>query len=128
MSLTESSPCLDLGPGLTMRFFLSPPSSSSPRRRFNETTYDPSIPGSAPLDVPPHWHALHDEWLTVIEGCVDITLGADAGARAVRLEPGMQAAFAPRRTVHAIKGHSGVKTVLREEASFTGERERDKEM
>lgn len=115
----ESSPPITFGGGLTLRFYYTPSyPDDSPYKRYTETTYDPSLPGAKPLNVPGHWHANHDEYLSIVEGEMDAWIGYGPTVKHVLLKPGVDAAYAPRRTVHAMKGRAGVKTVLREGTSF----------
>lgn len=123
----ESSPSIDLGPGLVMRLFLCPSAPIDHQwRRFTETTFDPSVPGAIALEVPAHWHTSHDEILTLLEGQVDVTLGLGASAQVKRLKPSGEGVLVPRGIVHSIKAASGVRMVLRE-ATTLGD-SRDKEL
>ncbi|KAG8667784.1 hypothetical protein FPOAC2_12983 [Fusarium poae] len=66
--------------------------------------------GTEPFFVPPHWHKHHDEYITVLEGRMTVTLDG----RETVLTPEAGSIFIPRRTVHSFRGFHGEKTVFEE--------------
>lgn len=88
----------------------------SPGSCWSESTYD-GKPESELFDVPPHWHKLHDEYWTVLEGEFEATI--DGKKRTLRPSDGE--VHIPRRHVHGLKSIKGVRAVLREHTDPCGQ-------
>lgn len=67
-------------------------------------------PGADPFDVPSHWHETHDEYMLVVEGKLEITLGSTARI----YTPDDGEVHIPKGTSHSLKGIKGVSTVVQE--------------
>ncbi|KAJ6567366.1 hypothetical protein DFH09DRAFT_1156763 [Mycena vulgaris] len=66
--------------------------------------------GEEPFEVPPHWHAAHDEQHVVLKGRVQIT--QDGVTKVMGPEDGV--CFTPRGVVHSIKSFPGEETIMEE--------------
>ncbi|KAJ4985467.1 hypothetical protein SVAN01_09032 [Stagonosporopsis vannaccii] len=86
----------------------------SPEHRWTETTWE----GKGKLfTVPMHWHRYHDEYLSILEGELDIY--CDGIWR--RMTPNDGMLVVKRCTVHGFAGIPGVRMVLREACQPDGE-------
>ena len=108
MSAQELLPSLTITPGTTMHFYKTPTTS------YTEVISTGSGP---PLEIPPHWHKLHEETWDVIEGRVNVRLGKEkfvmkAGDPQRRSTTGM---------VHSMQGFKGERLVIREATVPGGE-------
>ncbi|KAJ7114920.1 hypothetical protein C8R44DRAFT_225670 [Mycena epipterygia] len=68
--------------------------------------------GEEPFEVPPHWHAAHDELHVVLKGRAQITQGSTVRI----LGPEDGECFTPRGVVHSIKTFPGEEVILEETA------------
>ncbi|KZP34380.1 hypothetical protein FIBSPDRAFT_1035436 [Athelia psychrophila] len=66
--------------------------------------------GTEAFQVPPHWHAAHDERHTVLKGRIEIT--QDGISRIVRPEDGV--VITPRGVVHSLRGFVGEEAIVEE--------------
>jgi mannose-6-phosphate isomerase-like protein (cupin superfamily) len=64
--------------------------------------------GEEIIDVPPHWHKNHQEYISVLEGRVEMTIGGTVSI----LNAGDPPAVIPRRVVHSFKSFKGERLVV----------------
>ncbi|KAI1084816.1 hypothetical protein F5B20DRAFT_523307 [Whalleya microplaca] len=99
--------------GITMDITVN---ESEPEDSINRYVMDTICTGEKVIYVPPHWHKTHAEYLSVLEGRVEVTVNGDK----VILKAGDPALFVPRRVVHSIKGFKNEKLVIRERPDPAG--------
>jgi len=80
-----------------------------------EASYD-GEPDSEVFYVAPHWHKYHDEYMSVTEGRLEVTVEGITRIVSAGDEP----AFIPRWHVHSMKGFQGEKVVFQEKAVPAG--------
>lgn len=64
-----------------------------------------------------HWHKYHDEYMEVLEGCIEFTLEG----KVTMLRPGDAPLRIPRMQVHSFKFLKGVPTVFTEKTDPAGD-------
>lgn len=69
------------------------------------------------LEVPKHWHKHHDEYMTCVEGSIELYLDG----KTVTATPSNPTIFIERRQVHGFKFPKGQRAVLKEMTMPTGE-------
>ncbi|KAI9162781.1 hypothetical protein HJFPF1_04373 [Paramyrothecium foliicola] len=89
---------------------------SEPEDSVDRFVMDTICTGEEALEIPPHWHKNHQEYLSVVEGRVEITLDG----RTTIMNAGDPAVLVPRRTVHSVKGFQGERLVFREKPDPAG--------
>ncbi|KAI0202413.1 hypothetical protein F4808DRAFT_421540 [Astrocystis sublimbata] len=104
---------LGVGKGITMNITMD---ESEPEDSINRYAMDTICTGEETLNVPPHWHKEHSEYLSVIQGRIELTLNGDT----VILSPGDPALLVPRRAIHSFVSFAGERVVLRERPDPAG--------
>jgi len=85
-------------------------------RYYSLTTRETDADGTL-AEVPRHWHKHHDEYMSCVEGQIELYLDGNT----VTAKPGDPAVFIERRKVHGFKFPKGEKAVLKEMTQPTGE-------
>ncbi|KAI4859874.1 hypothetical protein F4820DRAFT_438513 [Hypoxylon rubiginosum] len=113
MSSVKVLKTLGVGKGITMKITID---EAEPEDSINRYTMDTVSTGEEALHIPPHWHKNHSEYLSVVEGRVEVTLNGDK----VIVKAGDPAVRVPRRVVHSIRGFKGEKLIFRERPDPAG--------
>ncbi|KAI1425413.1 hypothetical protein F5Y12DRAFT_747413 [Xylaria sp. FL1777] len=113
MSSVKVLKTLGVGKGITMNITID---ESEPEDSVNRYAMDTICTGEEILNIPPHWHKEHAEYLSVIEGRIELTLNGDK----VILKAGDPALFVPRRIVHSFISFKGESVILRERPDPAG--------
>ncbi|KAF9467682.1 hypothetical protein BDZ94DRAFT_1248771 [Collybia nuda] len=100
------------GKGMTMTFLRNEP--------YLTKTHISGAPDADVLYVPPHWHETHNEIICVLDGQMEITLGAS-----VRLYgPHDGDVVIPKGAIHSLKTYKGVACTFQERTDpMDGEKE-----
>lgn len=113
----EVLPAVTTGKGQTARFFVNdskePTSKDSWRM---QVEYD-GQPESTLFEVPPDWHALHDEYWTMLEG----RMLATVDGKRFTLNAGDETLCIPRCHLRGLKAFKGERAVLTESSVPSGE-------
>ncbi|KAI0486323.1 hypothetical protein F4859DRAFT_469895 [Xylaria cf. heliscus] len=104
---------LGVGKGITLDITVN---ESEPEDSIDRYAMDTICTGEEILSIPPHWHKEHAEYLSVIEGRLELTLNGDK----VILKAGDPAMFVPRRVVHSFTSFKGERVILRERPDPAG--------
>ncbi|KAI9709551.1 MAG: hypothetical protein M1820_003311 [Bogoriella megaspora] len=113
MSSIKVLKTLNVGKGQSMEITMN---ESEPEDSMDRYVMDTICTGEEALEIPPHWHMNHQEYLSVVEGRIEITLNG----KITIVKAGDPAVLVPRRAVHSVKGFLGEKLVFREKADPTG--------
>ncbi|KAI1769930.1 hypothetical protein F4818DRAFT_456507 [Hypoxylon cercidicola] len=113
MSSVKVLKTLGVGKGITMDITVD---EAEPEDSINRYAIDTTSIGEEALSIPPHWHKNHSEYLSVIEGRIQVTLNGDK----IMLKAGDPALLVPRRVVHSIQGFKGEKFIFRERPNPAG--------
>ncbi|CAI6080528.1 unnamed protein product [Clonostachys chloroleuca] len=89
---------------------------SEPEDSIDRWVMDTICTGEEALEIPPHWHMNHQEYLSVVEGRVEITLNG----KTTILNAGDPAVLVRRRDVHGVKGFKGESLIFREKPDPAG--------
>ncbi|KAI0399320.1 hypothetical protein F4802DRAFT_53911 [Xylaria palmicola] len=89
---------------------------SDPEDSVNRYAMDTICTGEEILHILPHWHKGHTEYLSVIEGRIELTLNGDK----LILKAGDPALRVPRRVVHSFSSFKGERVILRERPDPAG--------
>jgi len=100
-----------------MRFFRDDSKPEDSKERFYSHTICEGNPDSLVLEVPRHWHDYHDEYMTCIEGQIELSLDDKTSIA----KPGDPTVFIERGHVHGFKFPKGQRAVLQELTDPTGE-------
>ncbi|KIM93742.1 hypothetical protein OIDMADRAFT_21493 [Oidiodendron maius Zn] len=113
MSSIKVLKVLNVGKGQTMEITVN---ESEPEDSIDRYVMDTVCTGEEALEIPPHWHKNHQEFLSVIEGRVEITLDG----KTTLMKAGDPAVLVPRRAVHSVKGFKGERLIFREKPDPAG--------
>ncbi|KAI3318090.1 hypothetical protein HD806DRAFT_324053 [Xylariaceae sp. AK1471] len=113
MSSIKVLKTLKMGKSMSMDITIN---ETEPEDSIYRYTMDTTCTGEEVLFTPPHWHKNHAEYLSVVEGRVELTVGGDK----IILKAGDPAMLVPRRVIHSIKGFQGEKLVFRERPDPAG--------
>ncbi|KAI1169865.1 hypothetical protein F4777DRAFT_571574 [Nemania sp. FL0916] len=113
MSSVKVIKTLGVGKGITMNITID---ESEPEDSINRYAMHTICNGEEILDIPSHWHKEHAEYLSVLEGRLEVTLNSDT----VILQAGDPALFVPRRAVHSFRSFEGEKVIMCERPDPAG--------
>ncbi|KAK7755582.1 hypothetical protein SLS62_002517 [Diatrype stigma] len=113
MSSVNVLKTLGVGKGITMDITVN---EAEPEDSVNRYAMVTTSTGEEALHIPAHWHKDHAEYLSVIEGRVEIHINGDKFV----LKAGDPAVFVPRRVVHSIRGFQNERLVFRERPDPAG--------
>lgn len=100
-----------------MLFYRDDSAPENSKERYYSHTICEGGPDSLVLKVPAHWHRHHDEYMTCLEGEIELLLDG----RTSTAKPGDDEVFIERTRVHGFTFPKGRRTVLQERTSPTGE-------
>ncbi|KAI1100846.1 hypothetical protein F4804DRAFT_317698 [Jackrogersella minutella] len=89
---------------------------AEPEDSINRYAMNTTCSGEEALSIPLHWHKDHAEYISVLEGRMEVTLNGDK----VILRAGDPVVYIPRRVPHSMKGFKGEKLVFRERPDPAG--------
>ncbi|ETS73148.1 hypothetical protein PFICI_15093 [Pestalotiopsis fici W106-1] len=89
---------------------------NEPEDSVDRYAMDTYVSGEEQLFIPPHWHKNHAEYLTVLEGRMEVSLDGQK----VIVEAGDPPVLVARRVVHSIKSFEGERLVFRERPDPAG--------
>ncbi|KAI1384067.1 uncharacterized protein F4822DRAFT_434014 [Hypoxylon trugodes] len=104
---------LGVGKGITMEVKID---ESEPEDSVNRYCMDTISTGEEAVSILPHWHKYHSEYLSVIEGRIELSLDGEK----IILRAGDPAILVRRRVVHGFKGFVGERLVFRERPDPAG--------